>query len=59
MKYNVTIPNWTEGCPLTLTNVDAENETGARAVVVAWVNRRAGFDYCTDLPAGTVVEVVQ
>lgn len=53
MKYNVTIPEWTEGVPLVITNVEAACEAEARAYVVAWVNRRAGLDYCAGLPAGT------
>lgn len=59
MKYNVTIPEWTEGAPLILTNVEAENEADARVIVIAWVNRRAGYDYCHELPSGTIVEVMQ
>ena len=55
----MTIPQWTEGRPLVLTNIEAADEAGARAYVVEWVNRRAGRAYCTELPPGTVVEVAQ
>lgn len=55
MRHNVTIPNWSEGVPLTITGVEAADEAGAIASVVAWVNRYAGYDYCAALPAGTIV----
>lgn len=55
MFYAVTIPDWTEGVPLTIENVEAADKNAAIAAVVAWVNRRAGYDYCAALPEGTTV----
>lgn len=52
--YEIIIPDWLEGCSLTVPAA-AESAAGALAAVVAWVNRRAGYRYCDRLPPGTRV----
>ncbi len=56
MTYEVTIPDWTEGLPLTV-KVNAESENEALQKVTDWVNKRAGYHYCDNLPLGTKVGV--
>lgn len=53
MKFDVVIPDWSEGCPLRIGGIEADDKTGAEKIVVEWVNRRAGYDYCQKLPDGT------
>lgn len=53
--YSVTIPCWTEGVPLHINNITAESGHKAWAWVVDYVNRRAGFHYCDDLPFGSTL----
>lgn len=55
MKYDVIIPGWSEGKPLTIPEIEADSPEDAVQQVVAWVNRRAGYSYCSSLPAGTKV----
>lgn len=53
-KYDVKIPGWTEGLPLTIT-VEAENESDAYQKAVDCVNKYAGYHYCDKLPIDTTV----
>lgn len=55
MKFQITIPDWSDGCPLRITNIKADNKEAAIRQVVEWVNQRAGYHYCDDLPPGTKV----
>ncbi len=54
-NYDVTIPDWTGGNPMTFRRVEATTPDEAQAKVVAWYNRRVGDHYCARLPAGTTV----
>lgn len=51
--YSVTIPYWSEGCPLTLTGIRAVSRRDAVIQAIQWVNRYAGYHYCDALPAGS------
>ncbi len=55
LRWDVKIPDWSEGKPLWIENVEADTPEEAKAKVVAWVNERAGYAYCTDLPEGSIV----
>lgn len=52
--YEVTIPGWHVGTPLTLEHVRAVSRRDATIQAVQWVNRYAGYHYCDELPAGSV-----
>jgi hypothetical protein len=56
MKFYVTIPCWSDGVPLTLKNLEAENESDAYQKAVDWVNSYAGYHYCDKLPVDTKVK---
>jgi hypothetical protein len=53
--FEVEIPCWSDGCPLTITGIEAMHDDHALEIVVDWVNRRAGYHYCNRLPPGTKV----
>lgn len=55
MLYDVRIPNWTEGKPMTFQKVEAASTEEAKQKIVDWHNRRAGYHYCDDLPSGTEI----
>ena len=55
MKYDITIPQWSEGKPLHIRDIEADTAIEATEKVVEWVNNRAGYHYCDNLPIGTKV----
>jgi hypothetical protein len=55
MKYDVEIPDWTEGKPLHVVGIESPDPRAALCRVIDWVNRLAGYSYCCELPAGTKV----
>ena len=56
MKYGIIIPQWSEGKPLYIRNIEADTPSAARAKVVNWVNKRAGYHYCDKLPDNCIVK---
>ena len=53
--FSVKIPSWSDGCPLTLFNVEADSEEEAGRRVLEWVNSRTMSWQAphTALPHGT------
>ncbi len=54
-RWEVIIPKWANGLPLSIINVEAETKEQAKQRVVDWVNERAGFVLCEKLPPYTRV----
>ena len=59
MQYDIMIPQWSEGKPLHIRNIEALTPQEAREKVITWVNRRAGYHYCDELPKGCTVKLAQ
>jgi len=55
MKFDVTIPQWSEGKPMTFKGIEADTAVEATAKTVNMVNQIAGYHYCDNLPVGTTV----